>query len=604
MGQGGPGGMTNSSLIPQSIAALNDGCLVSFARQGIIQYDANGKEVRKYSDAAADGRGGMGGRGGGASLAVFGNTMACADSGKGEILLYDLTTGKQQSKAAYEGLSANTFVGHDAKGLFVADSTGISRWDGSSWKLIVDGSLTSLIMPNLTVQDALDSGDGWYVFLGGQMDQSGQLLRLRYDPNIAAQPDKILTVFTLYDNTTMRVAAGEFQSAHPDVKVNVEVGIATRMITNARGMPEESADDSVTPEDVIRSLNTQLLAGKGPDLIVLDGLPLQSYIEKGVLKEIGALTQRLANEEGLLLNLASAYAFNGKTYGLPTRFTLPVMLGDSNQLKKLHSFGDLVQAVKAYGKQEPALLRAPDQLWRDDGLITYGYDACVNDFTKKDGSLDEAALAQYLRNALDLTQAMRDITPEANQPGGRALFAATGGGFGRRLDAGGMDIAGGNALIHAQILSNTMGFAMLANQLGQMEGMEVASLFGQKTFTPVGGVGIVAAGKQQALAEQFLQMAVGTAVQNNFMADAFPVNRASLNTMLAQLKERFVETMGATFSDMNFIPLCESLQTPLFVDEYVKTAVEAQAAALVRGELTPEDAAAKIVANTKLYLAE
>ena len=594
------------SLVPQGITALDDGFLVSFMTQGVYQYDAEGKLLRKYDETARDM--GMGGGMNSSGPAVHENTMVWPDAQKGEILLFSLTDGKLTERAAYEGLDSATFVGLDGEGLFAADSAGISRWKNGAWDLIVDGGLTMLVMPDMLIRDLVcgDNGD-WYAFLGGM--ENTQLLRFRFDPDIPAQPSQNLTVFSLYDNTTARLAIGEFQRGNPDVRVNLEVGIETKsntgiMMMGPRGMRQEEPDNSATVEDVIRALNTQLLAGKGPDLIILDGLPLQSYIEKGVLKDISALAGRLVSEENLLANLTGAYTFDGKTYGLPSRFALPVMLGDSANLQGLNSLDDLVAAVEAYGSKEPALLRAPDQLWEETGLVLYGYDASVASFTNSDGSLDEAALAQYLGSALRLTQAIRDIYPEANRRTGYAMAISAAGGQARRIDPGAMDIANGEALIHLQALDNAMGYAMLTSQLGSMDGMEIASLFRKGYFVPSGGIGVVAAGKQQELAEAFLQTLMGSAVQDNFLADAFPVNRTAWGTMAEQLKERFSQMADTEFNDMGFPSLCEGLDTPLFVDQFVKNAVQAQAKDLVGGTISPEDAAAKIVADTRLYLAE
>ncbi|MCL2494702.1 MAG: hypothetical protein FWE98_03490 [Oscillospiraceae bacterium] len=610
-GPGGPGNFINidpNALMPQSVTALDGGFLISYMRQGVVQYDAAGKEIRRYGETE---RGmGMGGLGFSGGLPVFGNTMAWADTQKGEILLFDLSAGKLVETVACEGLDSQAFVGLDAEGLFVADGAGISRRKNNAWELLVDGSLTSLVTPNLTIQDLLCGGEGvWYAFLGTVMGENTRLVRFRYDPDIPTQPSQELTVFSLYDNATARLAIAEFQRKNPDVRVTLEVGIETpanagMMITMGPGggpMVQEEPDNSATVDDVKRALNTRLLAGKGPDLILLDGLPLQSYIEKGVLKDISALAQRLTTEEGLLANLTSAYAFNGKTYALPSRFSLPVMLGDGARLEGLESLADLVNAVRDYGKAEPALLRAPDTLWQDTGLIMYGYDASVAGFTNANGSLDEAALARYLGEALALTDALREIYPKANQAQPNMAYS---GMVIRRVSIGARDIANRDALIHMQTLDNSMTYIMTADLLGAKEGMEIASLFGQGYFTPVGGIGVVSAGKQQALAESFIQTLVGAAVQENFLADAFPVNRAAWGIMAEQLEERFSMLGSEDFNDMGFPALCESLDTPLFVDQYVKSAVQARAKSIVDGSMTPEEAAAKIVADTRLYLAE
>ena len=61
-----------------------------------------------------------------------------------------------------------------------------------------------------------------------------------------------------------------FQLEHPDVRVELIDGQIT--------------SGSTTVSDTIRALNTALLGGNGADLLVLDGLPAESYIEKGILE--------------------------------------------------------------------------------------------------------------------------------------------------------------------------------------------------------------------------------------------------------------------------------------------------------------------------------
>ena len=65
----------------------------------------------------------------------------------------------------------------------------------------------------------------------------------------------------------MRQAASMFQLAHPDVRVELIDG--------------QTEAGSTTVSDTIRALNTELLSGNGADVLVLDGLPADAYIEKG-----------------------------------------------------------------------------------------------------------------------------------------------------------------------------------------------------------------------------------------------------------------------------------------------------------------------------------
>lgn len=39
-------------------------------------------------------------------------------------------------------------------------------------------------------------------------------------------------------------------------------------------------DNGVTLEDALKTLSTDILAGNGPDVLILDGMPVDSYVEK------------------------------------------------------------------------------------------------------------------------------------------------------------------------------------------------------------------------------------------------------------------------------------------------------------------------------------
>ena len=52
------------------------------------------------------------------------------------------------------------------------------------------------------------------------------------------------------------------------------------------------------------------------------------------------------------------------------------------------------------------------------------------------------------------------------------------------------------------------------------------------------------------------------------------------------------------------LELCRKVKTPILADQVVKDAVESQVKDLVGGTITPEQAAAKVVEKTKLYLTE
>ncbi len=126
-----------------------------------------------------------------------------------------------------------------------------------------------------------------------------------------ATPTTEIVAYTLRENNSLRQVATQYQLSHPDVKVTVQVGL--------------DQDSTLTKEDAIRALNTELLAGKGPDLILLDGLDINRYIEKGILKDLTSWVKSDEEAKQCLENIMGAYKVSEKIYALPMRFTIPTL---------------------------------------------------------------------------------------------------------------------------------------------------------------------------------------------------------------------------------------------------------------------------------------
>jgi len=568
--QGGTTGGPTSTSLPEGVIALEDGFLILSGAKGAAHHSADGSLIREYPGVGMN-----------SSVAVHGTQLAIVDIESKQICVYDLNSGNKTETFAYDGLGQTTFISLDESGLIVADASGISRSKADGWEMIVDGGLTSLMMPNLPLsQLIIGSSDDFYAFLGMK---DHQLMHYFYSADVQAEPDTVLEVFSLHDNNTIRQAIGEFQRKNPNVRVDLTVAM--------------DEDTSATAEDIIRALNTELLAGKGPDIIVLDGLPVRSYIEKGVLKDITDLTSRLTNEMGLLENLTDAYENNGKTYGLPSRFVLPVMLGKQDKLDSIRSLSDLAGSVEAGQSADIPLFRAPDSLWSDEGMLMEYYEACVDTWTREDGSIDETALAAFLSDMLRLDKTLKEYTPQ--KEGGRQLFTGSSGVGVESIDLGTWDVRDGKAQVNIQTLIGVMGLRSISAGLGGKPDMGFESLFQEYKYYPRGGVGIVAAGKQQELSEAFVEVLLSQAVQDKYLYDGFPVNGNSLEKMTKETLEA-----DEKLSDMGFVEISGKLNKPVFADQVVKEAVQAQIKALLSDAVTPEQAAAKIVESTRLYLAE
>lgn len=284
-------------------------------------------------------------------------------------------------------------IAQDEKGkLFFADANGIFQFplDNSMLEKIVDGSLNSLGTPAFYKSNLVINPDGFLVLGYIENDYSYALYSYAYDPDTPTVPDTELTIYSLTDNPTIRQAAGIFQMQNPEVYVNYQVGM--------------SDSSGTTASDALRSLTTQLLAGDGPDLLVLDGLPVTSYIEKGVLMDLSESFQQDVNGGSLFRNVAEAYLQkNGALYAIPARFHVPLMLG----AKEIQSIDSLSALVSWCSSQEefydhPLAYTSPRL------LLEEFYPLCEAELIKE-GSLDKTCLASFLSDI----KAIQDLKTSA-----------------------------------------------------------------------------------------------------------------------------------------------------------------------------------------------
>ena len=227
--------------------------------------------------------------------------------------------------------------------LYLAGDKGLHRYhigDGSVEQLI-DGKLSRLGSPLYSLKGMVSLGDAALTggaLLGGEflsVSSSGKLIRFTYDPNMPSSPVESLSVYSLEDSYSIRTAISLYQINHPEVYVDYEIGMAE--------------GDAVTREDALKKLNTQIMAGEGPDVLMMDGLPMDSYIEKGLLLELTDLMSDLSKEVDFYENLYQAMAKDGKIYVVPAMFYLPAVLGREkyvSRMKDLTSIADEICRIR------------------------------------------------------------------------------------------------------------------------------------------------------------------------------------------------------------------------------------------------------------------
>ncbi|MDE7284196.1 MAG: extracellular solute-binding protein [Lachnospiraceae bacterium] len=406
--------------------------------------------------------------------------------------------------------------------IYIAGKKGLHRHaiGGDAMEQIIDGSLCTFSNPSYEIVAMAMLEDN--VFL--TLFTDGRLVRYVYDPDVATVPADKLKVYSLKENDTIRQAVALFMTAYPNAAVEYEVGI------------EEGS--SVTREDALKKLNTKIMAGEGPDVLILDDMPIDSYIEKGMLMDLSTILGSLSGEEEVFDSIVQAMKKDDKVYAMPCEIQIPVMMGAEkyiSQIKDLESIADMMEEMRRDNPGKDLL-----GICTEKGIMRYFAMSCVPAWTTESGELDRGAIMQFLEQTKRIYDAQTDGLPEEiieSYKTSNELWLEYWGEFMddaailRTIDNG-IDYIVGSTQLTYSALASTRAYdeTVSVNKVEGFEGSKWAVMNGQSSnvFCAKTLFGINAISENSSLAENFLRLCLGKENQSNLFY-GLAVNKAAFD---------------------------------------------------------------------------
>lgn len=253
-----------------------------------------------------------------ASVAVCGDTLITTSTSM-ELAACDLTGAPVQMELAELEMGSRLLCG-SANGYYMLDDQN-KVWHytlgGTTAELALDGGRYSISDPGLFVQSAAVGPEETLYFQmsdGNMASGNSRLLRYRWDSELAASAGGELTIFSLYRSDTVEAAVNAWQKATG--------GTATYSWALEEGSEDGFFTVTGSREDALTQLNTQLLAGSGPDVLILDDMPVESFIEKGLLMDLSGKV----DTNGMLENMIGMWQTERGLFALPAR-AFPLLAG-------------------------------------------------------------------------------------------------------------------------------------------------------------------------------------------------------------------------------------------------------------------------------------
>ena len=587
-------------LVTQAAALSGRQTAVLGMQSGITIYDEKGNSIKQITGSGTMGNGIV-------SIAASGETLFALSSDK--LTQYDVKSGQKVATAELKAdFSSRAAIGPDGTA-YVMDSTGLYavKPGDSRQTMLMDAIGTLVGDPNNGISGIAVMKDGTIIVLiaegGGSLGGGGRSVRIggmesyvlaayRYTGAAGAGTRRDFTITSLYSSAKLRKAAGDFQRLHPELNVKLQAQLA-------------EGDDSPV-EDRIRTLNTDLLAGKGGDVLILDGLPAEKYAQRGILKDLSSLLQDIAFLPGI--REGSAFA-DGKLYAMPAKFSFELLWGKADTVNAIQTLEDLPALPLASG--QTLLHPRTYEEW-----LRMFYPASEPQFRNESGQLqfDSPAFEAFLETLYQLYIRQGDI-PSENMPQAKGGIAPA--------EVAAM-LNGAAALFPASVnslMELNIAYTISGGQESGFAALPSLNSMGYG-YVPSLMAGINAQSQNQALAEEFLLLLYSPDIQALDQMDGLPTVAASLDKQFddALARNQGGKKMVAMFAlpGMNPIEakqpdeqicqklrtLCDQLNIPVRTDETLLHFITDETEAFFAGSITAQAAAQAVQQRAWAYLNE
>lgn len=562
--------------VVSSVAILEDELIAATMTDGTCQIYREGKMVKEFS--------------GGESFFIAGAGGKVARMGENNtgVVIYHAPKNMVDKEIGMEASAEEYTPLLQLETTYIANSYGISKLDegNGTWIKVMDGTDTTLNNPAFSPRWLYKNKAGnYFVFFvsshGSKLveySQSTEVSQLDTSVKDAGEAkigsSDTLTIYALEDSRIIRSAISNFKTLHPEIKVEFQV----------EGVEESTA----TRSEIIRALNAKLFAGDGADILLLDGLPADSYVEKGVLYDMGGAV--IENAE-LYPNIREAYSQSGSCYMIPARIGVPVYIGTKNVISHAGSLEELAgfasQAELPYFKK-----------------ISYGkliedfYPYYADMFIKDGSQIDKDGLMQFLaqiKMIADNVSATEKVDKEIPDPWNYVGF--------------------GESSLSVSVLKG-MSYQWAAEHFAAARNIDGEVVTIGDRFVPYSLMGINNASANKELAMEFVNEVLSEEIQSvEFLDEGFPVNQKSAEQWLDTDKEYIAAAMNeegnyfaVSYPNKNereqLFGYISNLKTPVYQDDILLEMIISESDDYFKGVESVEKTVEKIINNAKLYMEE
>ena len=370
------------SEVRQAYINNKDLIVYSEVEDKVLHYDIHSnKLIREYNEVIIP------------KIELSNNKLIIDDSDKEEIDIYDIETGEhiKSINKISDYNNYHLFTNMNSDDIYFKSNEGVYKYkyDNNEVELLFNIDNTQLSNTNMELNKFVVIDNNNILAYGMDNEDNEQIYKYTFGNSTAKlsledNDMQEFVVYSLYENDTIRNYVLNFKYNYPEINFKYTYGI--------------SEDKEITENDAITTLNTELLAGKGPDILFLDYLNIDRYIEKGLLEDINEIV--VNNQESLFRNIINAYAKGDAIYAVPTSFNMPIIIGENvSNIKDLNS---LISRCEENIENQEIILNISSA----EELVDTFYESIANNILREDKALNVESIEEFLnrfKKIYDLT---------------------------------------------------------------------------------------------------------------------------------------------------------------------------------------------------------
>lgn len=537
-----------------------------------------------------------------------------------EVDKYNVETLEKEKKI--EALSNNSsnlsyYNSEDNESMYLVGSKGVYSYKlgNEILECLINGSKSSLGDSDYNLMKFINIKNDEFlaVFLNNEFNKF-YLKHYYFSNDVQASNKNKITIYSLYKNSNLEQAAKKYEAKHPNIEVEYETPMDSELPEN------------ITKDDLIKTLNTEIMAGKGPDIIDFSELPLENYMSKGLLEDISSVIDD-SNKEDLFINIIDFNNSSKKLYVVPTNFNLPIILNSTN--KNIQSLVDLSNNIKSIKEEDFQDIIAPIKA---DEVIYYFARSCLDSLLNDDKSLNKKELKEFLVNVKTIYDESKSVHSEfslENHKKYEKIFKDSGkdGYLGEWLYYSSVYLTGceeafleNSPAINISYIGDAQDFRVMYSNKKDYTKFSAWKGMGNNKVEGRSLIGLSSKSKNKEIAQDFIKELLTEEYQEKDLT-GIPINKNALKNKLNGLKEELDENFEGTFTDAvgNVTKLKE---TPLkdenineimsLIEEYngwslpneVINKVIDEMVDYVEGKASIEDTITNIEKKLKVYLSE